>query len=65
VNRFNQILAGLISAEEAIVPLFVHNPASQKIVGVILTLESAVPTVIADVQAMVKGLPTPTPPAAQ
>ena len=61
MNRFNQILAGLIAAEEAIVPIFVHNPASQKIVGVILTLESAVPTVIADVQAMVK---TPAAPAA-
>lgn len=40
MDKFLQVLAALIPFEEAIVPIFVHNPKSQNVAGVVLASES-------------------------
>ena len=48
-----QLIMGI---EEQVVPLFVHNPKSQKVTGIILVAESALADVI---QALTKKPTTP------
>ena len=49
-------LAGAVTAEEAIVPIFIHNPASGGIAAVVITLES-------EVAALLQGLGAAAPAA--
>ena len=60
MTKFQQILQALVSAEESIVPLFIHNPASQKIAAVVIATESAVPGLISEIQGLVKPATPPT-----
>ena len=48
----------LAIAEEDILPIFVHNPTSQKITAVVVSTAEAVTAALQQVQT-----PTPTPPA--
>ena len=49
--NWKSIFAAILQTEEAIVPIFVHNANSQKIAGVIMAVESAVPDIVASVQS--------------
>lgn len=54
--NFQKLFQSIIGTEEIIVPLFIHNPASQSIAAVVLTTEQAV--------ASIFGLGTTTQPVA-
>ena len=57
LSKIGTILAGAVTAEEAIVPIFIHNPASGGIAAVVITLES-------EVAALLQGLGAAAAPAA-
>ncbi len=40
MSKFLQILAGIISFEEQLVPIFIHNAKSQTVAGVVIAGES-------------------------
>lgn len=52
MSKFLAVFQAIFTAEESIVPLFVHNPKSQKIAAVVLTAESAVPGVVQEIQSL-------------
>lgn len=56
LSKIGTILAGAVTAEEAIVPIFVHNPVSGGIAAVVITLES-------EVAALLQGLGAAAPAA--
>lgn len=57
-----QIIQAIIGISEEIVPVFIHNPTSQKIEGVIVTtLNGALGLASPAVQAAVTNAATPTP----
>lgn len=47
MNRLTQIFQAILQTEENIIPLFVHNPVSQKIAGVIVAGESVIMGLVA------------------
>ena len=58
---WNKFIQALMQTEETFVPMFIHNPKSQKIAGIVMMTEGAVATVLNQTGV----IPTPAaPPAA-
>jgi hypothetical protein len=59
MDKWMKVFQALMQVEETIVPLFVHNPNSQKIAGVVMVAESALGSIVPGIVSAVNA-PAPT-----